>query len=107
VDVLSPFNEYDFKCDNCLYRFHVTAEDINMGTDLFVMLSNNKVNGVVRELEGRVAELIASRHEYPIWPYHDSPLDSYEESYHGSIRHQYYYTTILMIQTLRGLRSLT
>jgi len=45
------------------------------------------------------------RHEYPIWPVHDDPLDGYEESYHAPVRHAYYKTAILLVHTLRDLRK--
>jgi hypothetical protein len=78
-----------------------------MTDDLLVMLSHNSYAEAVLKLEDRVREAVACRHEYPIWPVHgDGPVDAYEESFHGPMRHTHYRATIMMIQTLRALRTL-
>lgn len=78
-----------------------------MGNDLFVMMSNNKYNTVVEQVENRVAEMVACRHEYPLWPIHDGALDDFEQDYHGNIRHSYYVSAVYMIQILRALRNIS
>lgn len=78
-----------------------------MGNDLFVMLNNNKFAHVLEHVEEHVADLVARRHDYPIWPFHEGPLDPFEEDYHGQVRHIYYSSAILMIRTLRQLRSIS
>jgi hypothetical protein len=78
-----------------------------MAEDLLVMLSHNTYADIVTQLEDRVRAALAVRHDYPIWPVHgDSPVDAYEESFHGPMRHVHYQATIMMIQTLRALRTL-
>lgn len=77
-----------------------------MAQDLFVALSNNKYTDVVDKVEEKVRFLVQHRHDYPIWPQHDSVMDAYEQDYHGSIRESYYLATIFMIQTLRTLRDI-
>jgi hypothetical protein len=78
------------------------------GPDLLVSLSVNKYAQVLTELEGEVEELFACRHEYPIWPAHgENPSDSYEQDYHGYIRHNYYRVVLSMVRMLRRLRNLS
>lgn len=78
-----------------------------MMNDLFVSLDYNRFAEILTSLEGRVDELIACRHEYPIWPAHgESPSDSYEQEFFYLVRHPYYQNTILLIKTLRLLREL-
>lgn len=77
-----------------------------MASDLFQMLNQNKFNLVLENVEDNVTKLVANRHEYPLWPMHNAPLDTYEEEWHGAIRRPYYHTTIVLIQTLRKLRAI-
>lgn len=75
--------------------------------DLFVMLNHNRFSDVIDEIDNNVEILFENRHDYPIWPSHDDPLDAYEEEFHGTIRHSYYRTTILLIQTLKKLKGVS
>jgi len=78
------------------------------GPDLLVSLSINKYSETLDFLEGRIAERVACRHEYPMWPAHgDNPSDLFEEDFHGRSRHVYYSSTIELIQVLRRLRNLS
>lgn len=80
----------------------------NFGPDLLVNLSVNKYAGVLDFLEDRIAERVACRHEYPMWPAHgENPFDAFEEDFHGRSRHVYYDSTIDMIRVLRKLRNLS
>jgi hypothetical protein len=76
------------------------------GTDLFAAIGVDRYKGVIEIIERRVDKLISDRHKYPIWPHHNGPLDPYEQSFHGLIRHPYYRVTIELIQVLRALREL-
>lgn len=79
-----------------------------MINDLFVSLDYNHFAEVLESLEGYTAEMIACRHDYPIWPAHgDNPSDYYEEEFHGMVRRPYYYSTIKLIHALRELRELS
>lgn len=76
--------------------------------DLFVGLNYNKFLEATYSIQGKLDEMIACRHEYPIWPSHgDSPVDIFEEDYHKIIRHQYYKTTLYLLQIVRTLRELS
>lgn len=76
--------------------------------DLFVSLDYNKFTDALQSVQGKLDELIACRHEYPIWPSHGgSPVDAFEEDYHKVIRHQYYQTTIYLLSIVRTLRELS
>lgn len=75
--------------------------------DLMVMLSHNTFAEIVGRLETRIQGMVENRHEYPMWPIHgDSPVDSFEESYHGQMRHVYYSCAIELVRTLRALKRL-
>lgn len=62
--------------------------------------------GIIEELERRISKMVAQRHDYPLWPLHEYPLNELEEAYHGTMRHVHYQATIQLIRTLRGLHSL-
>jgi len=71
------------------------------------MQSQNKLKRLINETERQVEELVAKRHEYPMWPHHgEGPADAWEEAYHGPIRGAYYRSTILLIRALKTLRGL-
>lgn len=77
-------------------------------TDLFVSLDYNRFSEVKQEVEDKLEEMIACRHEYPMWPTHgDSPCDTWEEDYHRPIRHTYYRSTLYLISVVRMLRELS
>lgn len=80
----------------------------SFGPDLLVNLSVNKYADVLDFLEGRIAERVACRHDYPMWPAHgENPVDDWEEDFCGRPRHVYYKSTIDLIQVLRKLRNLS
>ena len=76
-----------------------------MANDLFAALNVNRLSDIIYTLEHRVNLMFKYRHDYPIWPVHDDPLDGYEESYHAPLRHVYYKSAIILIHTLRDLRK--
>lgn len=79
-----------------------------MMTDLFVSLDYSRFAEVKEDIENKLEELVACRHEYPMWPHHgDSPFGSWEADYHEPIRHTYYRTTIYLISVVRMLRELS
>jgi hypothetical protein len=104
---VTHFYSERWKCQNCLKTFNISYEDKAMGNDLFVMLNNNKFSAVLEDVERKVEELVANRHDYPIWPMHDGEMDAYEKSFHSGVRHSYYVPTITMIQVLRHLRNIS
>ena len=76
--------------------------------DLFVSLDYSKFLEAKRSIENKLEELVACRHDYPMWPIHgDNPVDVYEQDYHSVIRHQYYRSTLYIIQVVRMLRKLS
>ena len=76
--------------------------------DLFESLEYNTFVDTTKEIEGKLSELIACRHDYPQWPVHgDPPFDIYEEMLHAPIRHQYYQTTLCLLKVVRALRKLS
>jgi len=76
-------------------------------TDLLGSFEYSQFNVATEEIEGKLNELIACRHEYPMWPTHgDPPFDIYEEMLHTPIRHTYYRTTLCVLQVVRALRKL-
>lgn len=77
-------------------------------SDLFVSLSHNKFVEATYEAQQKLEELIACRHDYPMWPAHgDNPFDIYEEEFHGAVRHQYYRATLTLLAVVRMLRDLS
>ena len=79
----------------------------SVNNDLFVSLEYNRFTEASKNLEGKLSELIACRHEYPIWPSHGgNPVDIYEIELHSRIRHQYYHTTLVVLRLTRALRKL-
>lgn len=76
--------------------------------DLFVSLDYSKFFEVRNNIEGKLEELIACRHEYPLWPSHGgNPFDEWEEDYHRVIRHNYYRATLYLLSVVRMLRELS
>lgn len=81
---------------------------MRVSDDLLVSLEYGKFARSLEHLEGRVTEMIACRHDYPVWPSHgDNPQDAYEEEFHTLVRHQYYTSVKYLIQALRVLRELS
>jgi hypothetical protein len=77
-----------------------------MSDDLFVSLQYNKFQQTVKEVERRIDERFAARHEYPIWPQHDGPLDALDRIIHDEVRKQHKETLKLLISVLRALRQI-
>lgn len=76
--------------------------------DLFVSLDYSKFYETKYNIEGKLEEMIACRHEFPIWPSHGgNPVDTWEEDYHGPIRYNYYRTTLYLLKVVRLLRQLS
>ncbi len=76
-----------------------------MTPDLFAALNVSKVNDLIYTLEHRIDLMFRYRHDYPIWPQHDSEMDEFELGFHEPMRHTYYLTTKVLIQTLRDLKA--
>jgi hypothetical protein len=73
----------------------------------FIEAKMHALRDTQQDLENRVEDLYANRHEYPIWPLHNEGLDYFEQEYHGPVRHVYYSSAISLIRFLRELRKVT
>lgn len=72
---------------------------------LFAALDVSKINDLIFMLEHRVDIMFRYRHDYPIWPSHNGEMDEFEISFHEPMRHTYYLTAKVLIQTLRELKN--
>jgi len=64
------------------------------------------LSSLMAETEKKVDELFTYRHDYPVWPPGNLPLDEFERSMYEPARRTYYDFLKYMIQQLRTLREL-
>lgn len=94
--------------ENSWYQRTDSFKALREMKDLFVSLDYSRFFEVKSDVEKKLDELVAGRHEYPMWPSHgDNPCDEWEEDYHGPFRHNYYQVTLYLLGVVRMLRELS
>lgn len=75
--------------------------------DIFAALNVSSYHALMDYVQVRVANSVALRHDYPMWPKHGgNPYDIWEVETHRPVRHMYYQNTLTLLRVLRRLREM-
>ncbi len=65
------------------------------------------LTSIMTETERKIDELFSYRHDYPVWPPGNLPLDTFERTMYDPARTTYYDFIRYMVNQLRSLRELS